>query len=280
MSMVKKAKLGIMFLLTVGGVFLFMAFIPDGEGKVLNRLLAAGINPHEQFIPYHDSLKIRIMTFGEAAKPPLLLIHGSPGDWSAWENIIINDSVRSTYHIIAIDRAGYGRTTVPPLSGLATQADVVWQALTTLGLQREIVVVGHSYGGAVAEQLLLEHPQAFSLAVLAAPTLSPELMAPRWYNKVARWRMVNGLLSKDLRSSNIEMLGLPASLQANEDKLSLITTPIIYLQGKKDVLVPYETVDYFKNHKPHAVKYTIIADMNHFIPWSDPHLITNAVLGK
>jgi len=254
--------------------------LPASEKKVLEELGEKNIFPKENIIPYNDSLQIRAMTVGDRAKPALLLIHGSPGDWSAWVNIFLNDSVRANYYLIAIDRAGYGETTVPALIDLNDQADVVWQAITYLGIDNDITIIGHSYGGAVVEQLLIDHDSAFELAVLVAPTLSPELMQPRWYNKVARWRWVNYIISKDLKASNIEMLGLPASLRLNEGSVSSITTPIVYIQGKKDILVDHETVDYFRKLKPDGVAYIIIEKMNHFTPWSDPHLITDAILGK
>ena len=76
------------------------------------------------------------------------------------------------------------------------------------------------------------------------------------------------------------MLGLPASLKQNESAIPSIEIPIVYIQGKKDVLVDHETVDYFHKLKPDGVKYVIIDDMNHFTPWSDPYLITDAILGK
>jgi pimeloyl-ACP methyl ester carboxylesterase len=254
--------------------------IPAGEKKVLQRLKEKNIYPTSRLISYQDSLSLSVITVGDSTKPALLLIHGSPGDWSAWENIITNDSVRSSFYILAIDRAGFGKTTVPALSNLQEQADVAWQALNQLDIARDITLAGHSYGGAVVEQLLIEHPDAFKLAVLVAPTLSPELMQPRWYNKVARWKLVNFIISHDLKSSNIEMLGLPESLKLNETAVPLINIPIVYIQGKKDVLVAHETVDYFRELKPDGVKYVIIEDLNHFTPWSDPYLINDAILGK
>jgi pimeloyl-ACP methyl ester carboxylesterase len=257
-----------------------VSFIPDGGSEVLERLNEAGFYPKSRIISYQDSLQIRAMQIGDSNKPALLLIHGSPGDWSAWEHIIANDSVRNAFQIISIDRAGYGETTVPALENLDDQANIVWHAMTELSQTQNITIVGHSYGGAVVEQLLIDHPGAFVKAVLVAATLGPDLMAPRWYNKVANWSLVSKMISNDLRSSNIEMMGLPASLQLNEIKLKQLETPIIFIQGMEDILVPHETVDYFKEHKPTGVKYIIIEDMNHFTPWSDPHLITDAILGR
>jgi|GEM_PF-4664060 len=68
------------------------------------------------------------------------------------------------------------------------------------------------------------------------------------------------------QSSNSEMLGLAAGLQAREEKLPVVTTPIFYLQRKQAVLLPAVSVDYFRQHKLHGVKYSIIAARNHFIP--------------
>jgi pimeloyl-ACP methyl ester carboxylesterase len=274
-------KLGIILTLVVAIIIAVMSFVmPAGEKKVLQRLHEKNIYPTARLLSYHDSLSVSVITVGDSSKPALILIHGSPGDWSAWENIIINDSVRASFYILAIDRAGFGKTTVPALANLQAQADVVWQALKQLDVTHNITLAGHSYGGAVVEQLLIEHPDAFNLAVLVAPTLSPEFMQPKWYNKVARWKVVNFIISKDLKSSNIEMLGLPESLKLNEAAVPTIQNPITYIQGKKDVLVDHETVDYFRKLKPNGVKYVIIEDMNHFTPWSDPYLITDAILGK
>lgn len=274
-------RLGIILGVVVAIILTAISFIsPDSEKKVLQRLTERNIFAKTKLIAYQDSLLIRVLTIGDSAKPVLLLIHGSPGDWSAWEYIIYNDSVRAAFYILAVDRAGYGGTTVPALDNLHDQAAVVWRVLEDAAITGNVTLAGHSYGGAVVEQLLIEHPDAFKLAVLVAPTLSPELMQPRWYNKVARWKLVNFIISHDLKSSNIEMLGLPESLKLNETAVPLINIPIVYIQGKKDVLVAHETVDYFRELKPDGVKYVIIEDLNHFTPWSDPYLINDAILGK
>ena len=274
-------RLGIILVVIVVVIMAIMSFIvPDGEDKVLQRLKENNIYPVSKLITYQDSMQVRVVIVGDSTKPALLLIHGSPGDWSAWENIIANDSIRAAFYILSIDRAGFGETTVPALVDLPEQANVVWQVMKNEFITDNITLAGHSYGGAVVEQLLIDHADAFNLAVFVAPTLSPELMQPRWYNKVARWKLVNKIISKDLKSSNIEMLGLPHSLEKNEDAIASISTPIIYIQGRKDVLVAHKTVDYFHQLKPTGVKYIIIEDMNHFTPWSDPYLITDALLGK
>src|SRR6185295_12076312 len=53
----------------------------------------------------------------------------------------------------------------------------------------------------------------------------------------------------------------------------------IIIQGKKDSLVPKENADFAARMITQApVKITMVDDMGHFVPWTNPELIRNAVL--
>ena len=278
--MVKKitqfVAIALIFLLGAIGCKLHTMAITDSP--VLEELQQQGIVDGRHFMPYRDSLQIQYVTTGTPSAPLLLLIHGSPGSWSDWQHIIANDTVRQRYFIVALTRPGYGFTTVPPQALLEEQAAVVWHLATQFGYDSAITVVGHSYGGAVAMQLLAQYPAAFRKGSLVAPTLGAALMAPRWYNKVAAWRPVNQWLSADLRHSNIEMTGLPASLRKLENNWQVVQAPIIYIQGGQDILVSPKTVDFMRSQYHGPVRYVVVRKMNHFVPWSDPQLITKALL--
>lgn len=256
------------------------SIIPDSAEKVLERIESKGIRATSLLSNYQNGKQVHILTIGNSSNTPLLLIHGSPGDWSAWDKIITNDSIRNMYYILAVDRAGYGLTTVEAQKDLSIQAAIIESALEEMGISSNIIVVGHSYGAAVAEQLLLDQPEKYALAIFVAGTLSPKLMEPRWYNRLANRGIVNSFLPNDLRVSNHEMMGLPKSLEAIEPTLNSIRTPIVFIQGESDVLVPFETAEYYKNVKNYGVEYVLLKDVNHFIPWTDPALITDILLKK
>ena len=247
---------------------------PDEADEILDRLVAKGIRHEKVLVQYGDSTMVGAYTFGEPINQPLVLIHGSPGDWSVWENIIANDKVNGNYFIVALDRAGYGLTTIPAQANLARQSGAVWALIDKLKLH-DISVVGHSYGGAVAEQLLVDNEERFKLAFLVAPTISPVHMAPRWYNRLADNWLLKKVLPDDLLASNIEMMGLPEGLRNLESKLVEISVRIIFMQGTDDVLVPFGSVNYYKTIASASVEYIILEDMNHFIPWTDPDLIND-----
>jgi pimeloyl-ACP methyl ester carboxylesterase len=76
------------------------------------------------------------------------------------------------------------------------------------------------------------------------------------------------------------MMDLATELRKNEGLQESITTPITLIQGTADVLVPYETVDYYRSVKSTGVEYMIVEGMNHFIPWTDPELVVEAIRGS
>lgn len=96
--------------------------------------------------------------------PAVLLLHGQPGgaeDWGAVEQALAGHA-----RTMAIDRPGWdGRH---PPGGLAENAAAALGALDAAGVG-SATVVGHSFGGAVACWLAVEHPERVERLVLAAP---------------------------------------------------------------------------------------------------------------
>jgi len=270
-------SLMVLFLLIIV-IFISMKFIVQGgETKVIKKLDSLGVQIHFDSLETELGLA-RYARAGNGNGAKLILIHGSPGDWSAWVNVFANPEIIRDFDVIAIDRAGYGNTKVPPQEQLMKQAAIPIQIANQIWGDSSFIVVGHSYGGAVAEKLLIEYPKQIKGGVLVAPTIGPDYQAPKWYNKIAKWAIVNPFLPSMFQSSNIEMLALQEELKRNESRLGDIKSPIIFIHGKKDVLVPYATVNYFQEHVKENVKYVILDSMNHFVPWSNPELINNAIL--
>jgi pimeloyl-ACP methyl ester carboxylesterase len=100
---------------------------------------------------------------------PVVMIHGNPGDLHDFEFGTLNLLARS-YHTIAFDLPGHGLSKTPPKAKgtIQEQAVILHQALTTLGV-KDPILVGHSWGGAIALAYALLYPQDISALVLLAP---------------------------------------------------------------------------------------------------------------
>lgn len=266
------------FLLGITGLFYSFQNESDSEEKTIKEMLEQGVEPTCFLLEWEDEV-INTVYVGDPTKQKVLFIHGSPGDWTSWSGLMTDSSLLANFFMISFDRPGYGGTTIDPQADLAEHGRAAIAIMEQFGPNEKFIIAGHSYGGAVVGQVLVSAPERVEKAILAAPAISPDHQEARWYNKMARLKLINMLIGKDMRSSNVEMIGLSESLRNIEDSFPLVQTPQVFIHGEKDILVPYATVDYWQSHKMPSVDYVLRADMNHFVPFSDPDLIIKALLG-
>src|SRR3954466_8496633 len=95
---------------------------------------------------------------------PVVLLHGLLDSSEGWHEV----ARRSERPCYAIDLPGFGGSTCPPSGRIASYARDVGRALDGLGLER-YVLVGHSFGGAVATALVEQRPDDVAALVLIAP---------------------------------------------------------------------------------------------------------------
>jgi len=101
---------------------------------------------------------------GDAALPPLVFLHGIGGAARAWRGQLAAFSDR--YRTIAWDMPGYGGSALLPSVSIAALADALRDFLQEIGATTPILV-GHSIGGMIVQQLLAKSPDIASAVVLA-----------------------------------------------------------------------------------------------------------------
>jgi pimeloyl-ACP methyl ester carboxylesterase len=101
---------------------------------------------------------------------PVVMIHGNAGDSQDFEFGPLALLARN-YHVIAFDLPGHGLSKMPGQAKgtIQEQAVTLHQGLTALGV-KDPILVGHSWGGAIALAYALLFPQEISALVLLAPT--------------------------------------------------------------------------------------------------------------
>lgn len=128
----------------------------------------AAFPPEGEFIDV-DGIRVHAVVRGASDAPPLVLIHGSSGNTRDWTLDIV-PRLAEHYRVIVFDRPGLGYTQRAPGSGVSggetitEQATLLQKAATMLGADRPIVL-GHSYGGAVALAWAVHHPDGLSALV-------------------------------------------------------------------------------------------------------------------
>jgi len=119
--------------------------------------------PAGQFLSV-EGIKLHYITKGTGH--PLVLIHGSYGSLHDFAESIFERAAQE-YQVFAFDRPGHGYSERPRGISMTPldHAHYLHEALAQLGIQKSILV-GHSYGAAVALAYALRYPDEASAAVL------------------------------------------------------------------------------------------------------------------
>jgi pimeloyl-ACP methyl ester carboxylesterase len=113
------------------------------------------------------------------AAPPIVLIHGAGCNLEDMR-LALGERLAERHRVILIDRAGLGWSAREGRgSSPAYQAAILRDVLDRLGVERAIIV-GHSWGGALAATFALDYPQRVAGLVLLAPPLYPFRRSMTW----------------------------------------------------------------------------------------------------
>jgi 3-oxoadipate enol-lactonase len=101
---------------------------------------------------------------GDTSLPPLVYLHGIGGAARAWRGQL--DFFADRFRTIAWDMPGYGGSAPLPTVSIAALADALQDFLPQAGATRP-VLVGHSIGGMIVQQLLTNNPRIARAVILA-----------------------------------------------------------------------------------------------------------------
>jgi len=120
---------------------------------------------HSYFIDV-DGVRVHYQEAGDVNAPAMVLIHGFTSSTLVWSKVFLRLATAG-YRVIALDMLGYGYT-AKPRNGEYTiegQARLVIRLLDALGIPRAIIV-GSSYGGAVAATCALDYADRVEKVIL------------------------------------------------------------------------------------------------------------------
>jgi len=120
---------------------------------------------HSRFVEV-DGIRVHYQEAGEKTNPALVLIHGFASSTLVWSKVFLR-LAQAGFRVIAVDLLGFGYSGKPRNGEytIAGQAALLMRLLERLGIKRAILV-GSSYGGAVAATCALDHSQRVEKLVL------------------------------------------------------------------------------------------------------------------
>ncbi len=170
-----------------------------------------------------------------------VFIHGFGGQAEQWQYQLQEFSLEN--RVIALDLRGHGLSD-QPASGyeMSRTLEDLEIALTLLKVKNKIVLVGHSFGGAVATEYALKHPDRVERLVIIAtagefklqPLLRLALSLPNWLLRLMRpftraWLFASGPVLKQIYFRNMAKWN-------GWEKFKSLQVPTLVIRGHRDLV--------------------------------------------
>ena len=241
---------------------------------------------------------------GDSSQRPLVFLHGIGGAARAWRGQIAAFGDR--YHAIAWDMPGYGGSAPLATASMATLADALQDFLDQVGATKP-VLVGHSIGGMIVQQWLLNHREAAAAVVLAQTSPAFGKSDGDWQKSFIEARLgpldrgetmrslaptlVKDLVGDDPDAGGMEvardcMATVPeASYRASmlallgfdqRSALKEIKVPTLVLSGSKDKNAPAPMMAKMATYIPSAT-YVELDGVGHLVNLESPEIFNAAL---
>ena len=272
--------------------------IPDSEENKEEKN-----NPRYLFTDV-DGLRVRYtdLGFGDSV---VLLLHGFGGDLDNW--FFNHDALAEKHRTLALDLPGHGQSgkTIhdPSLSGMAT---FVSNFLDVLAVP-SVHVVGHSMGGAIAMQLLLECPETVkSLGLICSAGLGPEINSDYLRGFVEaktshELKQVVQQLFADESLATLQLIedllkyklseGVEAALNTLSetllsggvqpvlaDEVVAAGKPVLVIWGRQDRIIPVSHALSFSTTSGHSVEVEIFDSAGHMVQMEKAYDVNRRLL--
>ena len=121
--------------------------------------------------------KFHVRTYGDKSLPPVVVVHGGPGGDSKYLYPI--QDLAKYSHVIFYDQRGTGLSPRVDKAALTLESslDDLHAVVSHYGGQRQVKLIGHSWGAMLVEGYLGRHPERVSHAVVVEPGILNPLAA-------------------------------------------------------------------------------------------------------
>jgi len=145
-----------------------------------------------------DMHLVRIPAGADADLPPIVFLHGASGNLHD-SMTVYAERLRGRAELLFVDRPGHGWSSRGPASNALPdgQAATLAAMLDALGTEKAIIV-GHSFGGAIAVSFALNHPDRTAGTVFLSPVSHPWPGGISWYYTLTAMPVVGWLFSETL----------------------------------------------------------------------------------
>ncbi|MBJ7337292.1 alpha/beta hydrolase [Mycolicibacterium sp.] len=128
-----------------------------------------------------DGLEVFYREAGDPTNPTLLLLHGFPSSSHMFRNLI--ESLSDTYHLVAPDHIGFGRSSMPSVTqfdyGFDRLTEITAKLIEQIGLDRFAIYI-HDYGAPIGLRIATAQPDRITAIITQSGNAYVEGFTPFW----------------------------------------------------------------------------------------------------
>ena len=217
---------------------------------------------------------------GHDTLPLLFLVHGAPGSWQGYFNLMNDPELQERFLMISIDRPGYGKSDYgEALVSIEDQARMMHAILARYPNNRPIILLGRSFGSPIVAQMAADYPDLVDAMVLLAPPIDPQLEKFWWFSPLGRWKYAQKFLPEAVNVATLEKYAHARELKKLDRKWEKIHKPSTVIQGGKDWIVEPRNLLFAERKLRNApLRLVYIAEQDHDISTNRPDLVKKYIL--
>lgn len=193
----------------------------------------------------------------------IVVITGAPSWAEYWAETLAE--LPQDRQMIVVDRPGYAASQpMVPVADIRVQAEALAPLLEAARGQK-IMLVGQSYGAAIASLMAEANPGKVDSLVLLSGFFGETGPTARWLLDVGSRALK--LIPRDLRHAVIEATGQRPQLADAKRALARLTIPIHMIHGDRDDFAPIESAEQLaaETVTRHPIHFIRSAGANHFL---------------
>ena len=230
----------------------------------------------------NDTLCIQVASTGADTLPMLLLIHGAPGAWWGYMNMLDDTVLQKKFHIVSVDRLGYGNSWLKrrkPISSIQTQAECLLSVFELNHSNEPAIVLGRSYGAPIAAAMAAMRPEQVKQLIMVSPVIDPEKEKFYWFSKYGRNPLIQLFLPREFNTATAEKYRHSEELKKMLPVWEKLTMPVVVIQGGDDWIGDPVNIEFAKKKIPSLrSQYITIPKAGHMLTFSHLNMIRQLIL--
>jgi pimeloyl-ACP methyl ester carboxylesterase len=193
----------------------------------------------------------------------IVIVTGAPSWAEYWAPVLA--ALPEDREMVVVDRPGFAASEPHHcVLDIRLQARAL-APLAAASKGQKVLLVGQSYGAAIATLMAAEAPAAVGGVVLLSSYLGRSGPTADWLVKTGA-RMLS-LIPRDLRHAVMEIRDQPAQLPHMQAALKRLTVPVHLVHGEADDFAPIETARSLAGSLPTRLKakFHAVPGANHFL---------------